>query len=47
MPGVEMPLVVTLAETKQLYWFCHSSAITDVGVRQRLRRAWGFCPRHT
>jgi hypothetical protein len=47
MPGAEMPPVVTLAETKQLYWFCHGSAITDVGVRQRLRRAWGFCPRHT
>ncbi len=47
MPAPDMPPVVTLTETKQLYWFCHGSAITDGNVRQRLRRAWGFCPRHT
>jgi hypothetical protein len=42
-----MPPVVTLTETKQLYWFGHGGAITDGSVRQRLRRAWGLCPRHT
>jgi hypothetical protein len=47
MPAPDMPPVVTLTETKQLYWFGHGDAITGGNVRQRLRRGWGFCPRHT
>lgn len=37
---------LTTVETKQLWWF-HDGAIMSPAVRQRLRAAWGFCPRHT
>ena len=47
MPAPDMPPVVTLTETQQLYWFRQGGAITGGNVRQRLRRGWGFCPRHT
>lgn len=40
------PLRLSGLEVKQLWWFL-DGAIMSVESRQRLRTAWGFCPRHT
>lgn len=44
MSAADTSEAVTLAETKQLYWFSDG---TDADARQRLRRTWGLCPRHS
>jgi hypothetical protein len=41
--GADAPLA--LAEVERLWWFVDGSA-TSQDTRRRLRRGWGFCPRH-
>lgn len=39
-------LRLSVAEVKQLWWFS-DGAIMNPPTRERLRAAWGLCPRHT
>jgi hypothetical protein len=45
-PGPAVLLELTSAEVKQL-WFFLDGSVQELEVRRRLRRGWGFCPRHT
>lgn len=45
LPG-ESKLTLTVAETKQLWWFL-DGAIMNVGTRHQLWASWGLCPRHS
>ncbi len=39
-------ITLNQAEVAQLWWFS-DGAIMNAETRQRLRRGWGMCPRHS
>ncbi len=41
------PLELSLNEVRRLWWWFQDGSIMSPRIRQQLRHAWGFCPRHT
>ncbi len=40
------PLELSLNEVRRLWWWFQDGSIMSPRIRQQLRHAWGFCPRH-
>jgi hypothetical protein len=39
-------LELSLEEVRRLWWWFQDGSIMSPRIRQQLRHAWGFCPRH-